>query len=780
MATATTVSLRDSAEIQGEILAGFKKDNVTLLFLKFGDAAAARSWLKDLVPRLATTQQVAPFNTRFSEARQNSMGADPPNLKATWVGLSLTYPGLQVLTGKQDLLPDTQGRGTIGAFVQGAAARSEVLGDVDRSLPTRWLFGADHNQVTHAVLTVASDSESGLSEELGRQQDAVSRAGIGIAHIQPGNALPGTRRGREHFGFKDGVSEPNVAGIEEHPEDGARLLSADLFVLGATGSALPKGVPEWMRNGSFQVVRRLAQDVPGWWAQVATELQKLKDAGVVGPTTTSEWLGSRLVGRWRCGASVHNHPDLTQDPNSDPDNVISYKDDPHGVVTPLFSHLRKTNPRDGLIDGELIKEEVLDPRRIIRRGIPYGAPFDPASAKGGPDEPRGLLFVCYQADLVRQFEFMQRNWVNTHNFPPGRAPDWPGPDPMAAGKLSKIGDQDKDYVLGDVSFASRNGGAEPGITKLNFRPFVHTEGSVYAFTPSLATLRRLTQGRVDGADPGGGGGQTGTSGGSGGQTTTPDGGQTVQTGPVDELLPWPDTDGKYWLFSERPVRILRTGSAELPALTTDASDDRTALVTESGAELATWDALRGVERVDAIWPVPDEQGVNGESSYWVFHTRGGTQYYRRIYISHNAAHTSRSASDDLPLNYWTSLRGVTRVDAVLPVPDEQRVRGASQFWLFHSTPRGQLYRLVSVADGTRHSDTLVRDDGDLSYWRSLNGVTKVDAFRYVPGRFRANGQSECWVFHERKYRMIRIADGYGHQDVLARDDRPNTPWFRRS
>ncbi|MBT2477525.1 hypothetical protein [Streptomyces sp. ISL-94] len=57
MAAAVPLPLRESTEIQGEILAGFKKDHVTLLFLQFGDAAAARGWLGETTPQLATTQQ---------------------------------------------------------------------------------------------------------------------------------------------------------------------------------------------------------------------------------------------------------------------------------------------------------------------------------------------------------------------------------------------------------------------------------------------------------------------------------------------------------------------------------------------------------------------------------------------------------------------------------------------------------------------------------------------------------------------------------------------------
>ncbi|MEU6283451.1 Dyp-type peroxidase [Streptomyces sp. NPDC047028] len=758
---ATPLSLRDSTEIQGDILAGFKKDHMTLLFLQFGDPAAARNWLTDLAPRLATTEQVAAFNAKFSEARRNSMGADPATLKATWLGLSLTYPGIAHLTGKQDLLPENKGRGTIGAFVQGAARRSEVLGDVDCSKSARWMFGAGHNQPVHAVLTIAADGKDDHDGELRRQSEAATRAGLVIVYPQSGATLPGTRRGREHFGFKDGVSEPAVDGIDDDPE-GGHLLPADLFVLGAAGAALPEGVPEWMRNGSFQVVRRLAQDVPGWWAQVTTELQKLKNAKAVPADTTSEWLASRLVGRWRCGASVANHPDATRDPNIDPDNAISYAHDPDGLTTPLFSHLRKTNPRDGLIDdGQLVDEkEFLDRRRIIRRGIPYGAPFDPSSENGGPDEPRGLVFICYQADLVRQFEFMQRNWINTSNFPRDRDP-MPGPDPMVSGELSKIGD-------GDVAFETAPEG-ERTTTKLHFQPFVHTEGSLYAFTPSLTTLQKLGEGRLDGAEVSGRGQHTN------------EGGRRAESEPVDEILPWPDVPGRYWAFSGGTVRVLSAGDDRPDQLTTG-SDDATGTVLGSGAALATWPALAGVERVDALWPVPDEQDLNGESSYWLFHTVNGTQVHRRINIAHDARHSSRRVGDDRPLTTWNSFGGdvrVTHVDAVLPVPDLQRTGGRSQYWLFHTTPQGQRYRLVSVADGSEHADGMDRGDRDLTKWVSFRGVTRADTFVTVPGRFRTGGKTWCWLFHERQYRVVSIADGAGHPDTLVREDRPNTPWFRR-
>ncbi|MFJ3311023.1 Dyp-type peroxidase [Streptomyces sp. NPDC086549] len=769
----TPLPLRDSTEIQGDILAGFKKDHMTLLFLQFGDMTAARNWLAGLVPDIATTQQVAPFNTKFHDARVNSAGDDPKNLKATWLGLSFTHPGILFLTGKEQVFDKVPTGGTVQAFVQGSAARAKALGDTGGNDPKHWIFGADHRPVIHAVLTIAADLETDRNTELNRQLEAASRASVLIVHQQNGATLPGNRRGKEHFGFKDGVSEPFVVGFDDPAEaEGARMIPAGQFVLGTDNTPMPTGAPEWMKYGSFQVVRRLAQDVPGWWAQVNAELQKLREAKVVGENTKSEWLAARLVGRWRCGASVARFPDQSPPPGTRPDNDLTFRDDPDGVITPLFSHLRKTAPRDGLVDGgEPVDESFMDVRRIIRRGIPYGAPFDPANEDGGgPDEQRGLLFVCYQADLAKQFEFIQADWVNDPNFPHDRDPK-PGPDPMVSGQLPGV-------ARGEVAFESRVDG-DRKTTTLHFQPFVTTEGSVYAFAPSISTLRGLSQGRLEAAAPDNGA-QTGTgqwqaTGTTGGQTRPPE--PPAQPGPVDEILPWPDVEGRYWTFSGRTVRVIGTGGRIGP-LTTE-SDDRTGVLVDTVGDLSVWPALAGVERVDAILPVPDEQCVGGESGYWLFHTVNGTQVYRRIAIALDARYTNRRVGDDQPLSRWATLTDVTRVDAVLPVPDLHRVDGRSQYWLFHTTPQGQRYRLISVADGGMHTDELVRGDRDLTKWRSFQGITRIDAFHFVPGRYRVGGQTWCWVFHQDQYRLISIADGSGHPDSLVRQDRPNTAWFRR-
>jgi Dyp-type peroxidase family len=527
--------LRESREIQGDIVAGFKKDHTQLLFLRFGDGPLARQWLRRLRPRIATTRQVATFNAEFSRARKASRGDDPRHLTALWRGVSFTYPGLLVLTDNKEIFTTKaleektaedpgQVDNTLKAFVEGAECRAAVLGDTGDNSPESWLFGNGINgrggQTVHAVLTVAADRPEDLRAALGQERQEAATHKIVIVYEQDGATLQGSRRGKEHFGFKDGVSEPAVEGFDErdpaNPEyakgkPGTRVIPTGELIIGekrADGSTA--GLPGWMNNGSFQVVRRLGQDVPGWWAQVGAQLKVLKQAKKAPPEATVEWLAARLVGRWRTGTPIAKcpHADAPTDAEAGSDNDIRFRDDPEGEITPLWSHLRKTNPRDGLRfrPGEdLVPEKpFMDMRRIMRRGTPYGQPFDPAGGEGnGPDASRGLVFVCYQADLVQQFEFIQRSWINNLNFPDRRQD--PEQLPERGPHVGSDGMMGADHPKRDLQLPA---GTEVTFrdTPLRFEQFVRTEGAVYAFAPSMSALALLADGKLTGP----GNGETGT------------------------------------------------------------------------------------------------------------------------------------------------------------------------------------------------------------------------------------------------------------------------------
>ena len=133
---------------------------MALLFVQFKEVRKARDWLRVLIPQIATTAQVAAFNEKFSAARRNAGGDDPQKLKATWIGLSLTHPGLQFLTERERIFPEVPERSALDAYVQGAATRATLMGDVEENEPSGWLFGQeDEDKVVHAVLTLASDAD---------------------------------------------------------------------------------------------------------------------------------------------------------------------------------------------------------------------------------------------------------------------------------------------------------------------------------------------------------------------------------------------------------------------------------------------------------------------------------------------------------------------------------------------------------------------------------------------------------------------------------------------
>lgn len=472
--------LRASDEIQGNILAGFNKDHQMFVFLHFPEAERARGWLGKLASRIATTKQVAVFNAQFSNARRLRGGDDPENLKAVWINVGLTYPGLQALTPAlaRELEADE-----FAEFRTGPVERAGDLGDDGESAPDQWWLGAPTQLPVHAVLTVAADERDELRLELDKMRTLAAAAGIVTVFEQRGDTLPGRRRGHEHFGFKDGISQPGVRGF--HPPDpenpgealghpGTDLIEPGEFLLGYPNEAgETRPVPAWAKDGSFQVFRRLRQDVPGWWAQVTALAQS---PGFADPPKEDE-LAAKMVGRWRSGTPLDHAPTKdnrsARDRNRDID--FEFEGDPDGHKTPLFSHIRKMYPREN-------DKFEANRRRIIRRGIPFGAPFDPAAGRGhGVDAERGLLFNVFMASIRDQFEFLQTTWASNAGFPPAASPH--GPDPV-------IG------VAGQCRFA-RAGMADQA---LDVRRFVHTTGAVYAFAPSISALRQIAG---DGASPDG-------------------------------------------------------------------------------------------------------------------------------------------------------------------------------------------------------------------------------------------------------------------------------------
>jgi Dyp-type peroxidase family len=532
---------KDSKEIQGDILAGFNKDYRMYLFLEFPDTARARAWLKDLTPHISTTAEVATFNERFSAARR-ALGKDPENLKATWVNVSFTHAGLKMLFEH----PDQKLTGLEEAFVEGPVGPLDTATgqrSTDRAVnilhdegslsgPESWIIGGidaktkQDKQTIHALLNIQSDAPDDLLLRVGEMQALATKHGLLTVFEQPGATLPDAAAGHEHFGFKDGISQPGVLGFDpegpRNPDDpsdlfgevdgklGTTIIAAGEFILGhpAENPGPPHLPPNlaWQRNGSFQVFRRLAQDVPNFWGQITANIHSLP----AGDPLNEDSLGAKLVGRWRSGAPIDLAPDEddpTFDPTQgnnfhfyqrdeqgniirDPDGTPNTDNDP-GLRCPRFAHIRKVYPRANNFAGNRS-------RRIIRRGVPFGLPFQPtAGEEHGADAQRGLLFVAYMRSFEDQFEFLQSIWANPPGFP-FDVPT-PGPDPI----IGTARPDDKPVSVpvpsadDDENATVRLNRGKPDAvqeTLLHFERWVHTTGAVYTFVPSIPTLTQLASG----------------------------------------------------------------------------------------------------------------------------------------------------------------------------------------------------------------------------------------------------------------------------------------------
>jgi len=477
-----TPELRRSDTIQGNVLAGFNKPHQCFVFLTFDGRERARRWLAELAPQVTSTAEV----TDFRAARRTALAASGPAPSAVWVNVGLTASGLRMLL---DLERDP-GLGadlrSYPAFWAGpfgnrpderARPTYALLGDVGDDGPWNWVVGGRNTPAVDALLVVASDDEGELDGKLAELRAAAGSLRVTVAREQHGRKLvdPGGAVSREPFGFADGISQPGIRGFtpatvrDGHEEDaehpGSRIVPAGQFVLGlegVPGTAAdppdgPPAPPAWMHGGSFQVFRRLTQDVAGWRARTR-ELARQHF-----PSEPDDVVAAKAVGRWPSGTPLALRP---REPDEDPRNDFGYGDDPEGFKTPRFAHIRKCNPRDDTPDSQA--------RRILRRGIPFDDPPE-----------RGLLFNAYMASIVRQFEFLQWRWANQPRFPSEHLdpPDLltsDGADPVISPSVGAC--------------LLRSQGPPAERLELDLRRFVRTSGAVYAFAPSIPALGWLAEG----------------------------------------------------------------------------------------------------------------------------------------------------------------------------------------------------------------------------------------------------------------------------------------------
>ena len=432
------------------------------LFVKFTDGAKARAWLRSLRDRVNARQ--LEHGTRFT------------------VNIGFTYEGLKALGLSQPSLESFP-----KAFRVGAQARAHEVGDVGSHAPEHWEGGLGGPDI-HAMGLIRTDSEEGR-EKATRiiRSEMAEIGGVEIRFVQDTMALAhesGIGSEGEHFGFADPISQPPIEGADtpSYPGDGVlrpdgtwRPVKPGEFLLGYEDEAGPEGTqapdpPELRLNGTYVVFRKLYQDAAAFRRYLATAAKALYGFD---DTHHQKLVAAKMMGRWPSGCPLDLSPDR-DDPSIAADpfrrNNFTYAGDDQGQRCPLGSHLRRSNPRA----TPLKRATAVQRHRLLRRGVEYG----PHLAEGALEDDgvdRGLINLFIQADIERQFEFVQKEWMKGGEFI--------GLDPSEQDPFNGAG--------GEGSQMSVPGAKRPFVFDLP--SFVNVKGGEYLFVPGLKALEGLIE-----------------------------------------------------------------------------------------------------------------------------------------------------------------------------------------------------------------------------------------------------------------------------------------------
>ena len=462
------------ADVQGNIVRGYRMPRARYLLLEVADPIKARNWLaatvsgsNNGVPQITTE---APWTT------------EPDSC----FNIGLTYQGLRALGTPADSLASFPTE-----FIEGMNVRALKLGDAGPSAPENWPAPFNDPNKLHIVATIYANDMP--VEQAIALQDAVQKraladgCGLRLLGVRDG---AGFNADYVHFGYRDNLTQPRFREVHDPDryKDGQPMAPLGTVLLGYPTNfeglwfKVPDPQPLGM-NGSFNAFRVLAQDVAGFEAYLDSAANELledpKGNELLPPGTEAsigalptrhaalrEVVAANICGRWRNGVPLALSADT---PNPSPPVDMTDFDYPSDSRCPYGAHIRRSNPRG----AQIVQRVANNSRRLIRRGLPYGPAYDPAK----PDTiERGLLGNFIGANIGAQFEAMMCDWLNLGLQ-----------DPRVTGSNDALtGANDPATSWFDIPLKS-------GATiRLRGLPrFVQTRGGAYTFLPSIPAIRYL-------------------------------------------------------------------------------------------------------------------------------------------------------------------------------------------------------------------------------------------------------------------------------------------------
>ena len=486
----------DFSDIQGIVKRGYGSLSAACyLLISIQDSSKALPWLRELAGQV-TFSDIKPYEQA--------------------VNLALTHHGLSRLGLDSSVLESFSDEFRAG---MNTPHKRNILGDHDENSPEHWLWGGPATEPVDILLLCYAKNKSHLNTYAKHLQKGMSENGMTLLEKLDTETL---LDGKEHFGFRDSIGQPfinefDTTHLDQSTNQNKNLEQKNPVPLGEILLGYPNGYDRYTQrplinseqdpknildisaennaqhdlglNGTYLVFRQLFQDVPKFWNTLNHfAQQEQSDSQNKNSHQDAIKLASKMVGRWPSGTALVQSPEKDDLSILDRDNFSYHSTDPDGLKCPLGAHIRRTHPRDSLAPepGSEKSIEFSNRHRLLRRGRAYGKPFDTSMNpetflkninKEAAPVSRGLHFICLNANIGRQFEFVQHTWANNPNFN-GLYQD---PDPIIGSRTMNGSHADQ--------FTIQKCPARSQIA--NLPAFIQTRGGAYFFLPSRRALTFL-------------------------------------------------------------------------------------------------------------------------------------------------------------------------------------------------------------------------------------------------------------------------------------------------